>query len=421
MNYIDLFAGAGGLSEGFYRTGFNPIAHVEMDADACYTLKTRAAYYYLRSKQKEELYLAYISGKISRAEFYAKIPEEILNSVIHESIGKETILGIFDKIDVLRGNQEVDVIIGGPPCQAYSLAGRARDPKGMKEDSRNYLFQYYAQFLKKYQPKYFVFENVQGLLSANNGQYFQEMRKLFQSEEVGYNVDFKILNASNYGVLQDRKRVILIGQRGKQNFEFPRPHKINNTWQVLRDLFSDLPILAPGEGKLAMSYNKNPIPEYLLEFGLRTEEPFVIQHITRPHNPRDLQIYKKAIEAWVLRGERLKYNELPEELITHKNTKHFLDRFKVVNHLGICHTVVAHISKDGHYYIYPSLEQVRSISVREAARLQSFPDNFFFEGSRTAMFRQIGNAVPPLMGEAIGREIKKSIQLCCQKLLKSIT
>ena len=118
-------------------------------------------------------------------------------------------------------------------------------------------------------------------------------------------------------------------------------------------------------------------------------------------------VYKYAINQWNTEGVRLKYPELPERLKTHKNTKSFLDRFKVVNGKGISHTVVAHIAKDGHYYIHPDIQQCRSISVREAARIQSFPDDFYFEGSRTAAFTQIGNAVPPLMAFAIAQKIKE--------------
>ena len=138
---------------------------------------------------------------------------------------------------------------------------------------------------------------------------------------------------------------------------------------------------------------------------------FTTQHITRNHNERDLEIYSIAIDKWVNKKERLKYNDLPERLQTHNNTKAFLDRYKVVDPLGHSHTVVAHISKDGHYYIYPDLKQIRSISVREAARIQSFPDDYFFEGGRTAAFKQIGNAVPPLMAQALARVIADLFKL----------
>src|SRR6185436_4554924 len=125
------------------------------------------------------------------------------------------------------------------------------------------------------------------------------------------------------------------------------------------------------------------------------------------HNERDLEIYAIAIDKWIHGKERLKYDKLPRRLQTHNKKDIFLDRFKVVDPAGHSHTVVAHIAKDGHYYIFPDLKQVRSISVREAARIQSFPDDYFFEGGRTAAFKQIGNAVPPLMAGSIAKKIKE--------------
>ena len=402
MFLIDLFAGAGGLAEGFIKEDFIPIAHVEMDANACNTLRTRIGYHYLKSNNKLSIYNSYLLGEITRDELYGMIPTNKLNSVILERIGKSTINDIFRKVDALAGYIKIDVIIGGPPCQAYSIVGRSRVGEAIKNDHRNYLFMYYAEFLKRYKPEYFVFENVTGLLTAQD--YFQQMKNLFESKDVGYKVDYKILNASEYGVLQTRKRVIIIGKRGTISFKFPEIGIIENKWKIKNALFSDLPKLKPGGGKNIMEYTNNAT-EYLTKFDLRNGLPFVTQHITRSHNERDLEIYRIAIKKWVQNRQRLKYKELPEELKSHNNQISFLDRFKVVNPFGCCHTLVAHIAKDGHYYIYPDLKQVRSISVREAARIQSFPDDYYFEG-RGEAFKQIGNAVPPLMAIAIAQKIK---------------
>jgi DNA (cytosine-5)-methyltransferase 1 len=150
MNYIDLFAGAGGLSEGFIRAGFIPIAHVEMNKDACDTLKTRTAFHYLKEEKRIEEYNDYLKGVISRDTLWAKIPEDLIKSVINIEISQETLPTIFSKIDKQLGKQKVDLVIGGPPCQAYSVAGRARDPKGMTDDPRNHLYKYYVEFLKTY-------------------------------------------------------------------------------------------------------------------------------------------------------------------------------------------------------------------------------------------------------------------------------
>lgn len=409
INYIDLFAGAGGLSEGFVRAGFNPIAHVEMDKNACNTLRTRLAYHYLQSLKKGDTYIKYLKGELSRDQLWSVLPESILNSVIHETIEQKTIDSIFKKVDLLATKKKVDVIVGGPPCQAYSLAGRSRDPQKMAADERNRLFYFYADFLKRYSPEYFVFENVTGLLSAGMGYYFEEMISLFESEQVGYKVKYSILKASDYGVLQDRKRVILIGKKGNSDFDYPFPPTVENVWRVKEHLFSDLPALKPGQEIHGAPY-KSSTNDYLKTFSIRKDEDLVFQHVTRPHNKQDLEIYSIAIRKWLNEEKsRLRYNELPKHLKTHKNEKAHLDRFKVVNPDGASHTMVAHINKDGHYYIYPDLEQVRSISVREAARIQSFPDNYFFEGGRGAAYKQIGNAVPPVMAWALAKKLKELI------------
>jgi DNA (cytosine-5)-methyltransferase 1 len=406
MNYIDLFSGAGGLSEGFIREGFLPIAHVEMNKEAADTLKTRLAFHYLNNNNKVNQYYSYLRNEITRDELWKKIPQEIISSVINNEITKKTIGCIFDNIDEQLGFKKIDAIIGGPPCQAYSLVGRSRDPNRMSGDKRNYLFRYYAEFLVKFKPKYFVFENVLGLLTAGNQKYLNEMLILFA--EIGYSADYEILNAEDYGVLQRRRRVVIIGRKGKAKFQFPKLMTLENSWQIKKDLFADLPNLIPGQEMDIARYTKK-INDYQQTTKTRNGIDFTTQHITRNHNERDLEIYSIAIDKWLNKNERLKYNDLPKRLQTHKNTKAFLDRYKVVDPMGHSHTIVAHISKDGHYYIYPDLKQIRSISVREAARIQSFPDDYFFEGGRTAAFKQIGNAVPPLMSVAIAKKIKALI------------
>lgn len=403
LTFIDLFAGAGGLSEGFIRAGFKPIAHIEMDKNACDTIRTRTAYHHLASTEKVDLYYQYLKGELDRNALWSEVPENQMKLVMQEQITPESVPEIFKKIDTELGSTEVDLIIGGPPCQAYSLVGRSRDPNRMENDERNYLFKEYGKFLKRYKPKYFVFENVLGLLSAGNRKYFNEMLELFS--ELGYSTSYEVLQSEDFGVLQKRRRVIIIGKRGKRKFTFPELEKrASSGYQVLRDLFTDLPPLKPGGGEPVMRY-KGPSTEYLERHHLRNGVDFVTQHITRPHNDNDLKIYRRAIKAWTERGERLKYDQLPKTLQTHKNNRVFLDRYKVVDGGGHSHTMVAHISKDGHYYIHPDEKQVRSLSVREAARIQSFPDNYYFEGGRGAAFKQIGNAVPPLMAEAIAHKL----------------
>lgn len=165
FNFIDLFAGAGGLSEGFIQAGFSPVAHVEMNPYAARTLETRTGYYYLKSQQRLDTYYDYITGRTSRADFLEQIPEELLKSVICETMSDDTLPGLFERIDAIlqaRGQETVDVIIGGPPCQAFSLVGRAQSSHmetPMAEDPRNDLYKLYVRFLQKYHPRMFVFEN----------------------------------------------------------------------------------------------------------------------------------------------------------------------------------------------------------------------------------------------------------------------
>ncbi len=399
MNYIDLFAGASGMSEGFKKAGFNPVCHIEMDKDACNTIKTRTAYHYLQDNNKSDTYFKYLKGEISQSELYKNIPSDLLDSVFNIEISDSSIDSIFSKIKSRLDNKQIDVIIGGPPCQAYSLIGRHQIE--IENDPRNKLYIQYGRFLKEFKPRAFVFENVPGLLSANKGKYFEDLKKYF--ENIGYIVYPEILDASDYGVLQTRKRVIIVGWLKGYDKGFPaielKPHSYN-----VNDVFSDLQALNAGESFKVSNYSNNN-NEYLQEFGIRNGVDFVTQHISRPHNERDLEIYEFAISKWKKERVRIKYTDIPEKLRTHNNLTSFLDRFKVVDGNGLSHTVVAHIAKDGHYYIHPDINQCRSISVREAARLQSFPDDFYFEGSRTSAFKQIGNAVPPLLSYVIAKQM----------------
>ena len=404
-NFIDLFAGAGGLSEGFIRAGFNPIAHVEMNPDACNTLKTRTAFHYLKEKGRVNEYYEYLKGEITRDELWGKIPTHLINSVINKEISPETLPQIFNIIDQELQKKDVDIVIGGPPCQAYSVAGRAR--KNMDDDPRNHLYKHYVEFLKRYKPKMFVFENVPGILSASNGKYLE---KIFSAvKEQGYELEKNVLNAKDFNVLQDRKRVIIIGWRKDLKLQYPKFDSKEVQYEVLKHLFSDLPKLKSGQGEWNATKYIKKTNSYLESTGIRNGIDFTTQHIARYNNENDLEIYRIAVEKWINENKRLNYSELPERLIRHNNTKTFTNRFQVVNHKGVSHTVVAHICADGHYYIHPDINQNRSITVREAARIQSFPDDYFFESSRTAAFKQIGNAVPVLMAEGIAKKIREML------------
>lgn len=413
--FIDLFAGAGGLSEGFIQAGFEPIAHVEMDKAACNTLRTRAAYHHLKAVGNYANYISYLKGEISRAKLYESVPEEVRSTIINEPIGGENNVKIQGQIDKFLGNKKVDLIIGGPPCQAYSLVGRARSENNMENDPRNYLFVEYGNYLERYKPKMFVFENVLGLKSAKDGHYLRAMENMFNAK--GYQIKLFTLEARHFGVLQNRKRVIILGWEQNKAYKIPDLESIRaNGEYVVADILNDLPFLTAGGGQdKYMAYSK-PTNKYLEDHAIRNGIDVLTQHVARPHIERDKKIYKAAVKLWQEKKVRLNYNDLPEELKTHNNRTSFFDRFKVVAaDLPYAQTVVAHISKDGHYYIHPDPEQNRSISVREAARLQAFPDDYYFEGeregvARTAAFKQIGNAVPPLMALVIAKLIKRILE-----------
>ena len=411
--YLDLFAGAGGLSEGFIRAGYTPIAHVEMDVAACFTLKTRSAYHWLENEGQGRRYRRYLRGRFTRDEFYSRVPEEVLDSVLNYEISEDTLPKIFQEIDEKLNGEPLDLIIGGPPCQAYSIVGRSRSETKMVGDKRNYLYRHYAEFLRRYQPRYFVFENVLGLLSAKDEDgtlHFDNMQALFH--ECGYRTEYRKLNASNYGVLQNRKRIILIGSRNDMENGYPDIPEIPNPYTV-NDLLRDLPPIHAGEGEVG-PVETLPYEEggYLFQSGIKTvDQQMVTFHQARPNTEQDLEIYRIVVNTWNTNHRRISYLDLPERLRTHNNTTSFLDRFKVVaGDLPYSQTVVAHIARDGHYYIHPDIDQNRSLTPREAARIQTFPDDYYFESvtgrpSRTLAYKQIGNAVPVCLAYSIAQAL----------------
>ena len=404
---LDLFAGAGGFSEGFMRAGCEIIGHIEMDKKACSTLITRMIYHALLKKGRIGEYKRYILGKITREALIDKYGlQKERDSVIRAKVGKDNYKELIRQIKERLNGQKLDIIVGGPPCQAYSYVGRARDDKKMRRDERNFLYRYYVEFLKAFRPKIFVFENVPGLETAGKGKYLRDMRRMMKL--VGYDTDYKILNAADFGVPQNRKRIILVGwsKTSKPNGypDFPATERE----YVVKDFLAGLPKVQAGTGRRVEKFSKRNM--LLEKLGiLNPRFGILMDQVARPNTRQDLEIYRRAVLA-KRKGENIKYNHLPERLKTHNNEDGFLDRFKVIDtNIRGSHTIVAHIAKDGHFYIHPDIKQNRSLTVREAARLQTFPDDYKFDGERGPQFKQIGNAVPPMLSEIIARELIKNL------------
>jgi DNA (cytosine-5)-methyltransferase 1 len=403
---LDLFAGAGGLSEGFVRAGCEIVGHIEMDRNACETLITRTLYHALVRRGKLNEYKKYIFGKTTRDGLIEKYKlQKEKNSVMCAKIGEDNYKKLIREVKKRLNRKKLDIIIGGPPCQAYSYIGRARDDKNMRHDKRNFLYRYYVEFLKTLKPKIFVFENVPGLETAGKGKYLRDMQKLMKS--AGYDTDYKILNAVDFGVPQNRKRIILIGWNKKSKLKsYPDFPSVKRTYLV-KDFFVGLPKIKAGIKYPIKKLKGNVLLEKLgifdPKFGI------LMDHAARPNTKQDLEIYRHAVLE-KQKGKNIKYNLLPKHLKTHNNENVFLDRFKVINITNKgSHTIVAHIAKDGHFYIHPDIKQNRSLTVREAARLQTFPDSYKFEGERGPQFRQIGNAVPPMFAEIVASTILRNI------------
>lgn len=392
--FVDLFAGCGGLSEGFYQKGFKAIVHVDFDAASCETLRSRMRHYNYSERS-------------------------INNSVI---LGDLTKTEVHKQIDRTIGDEVVDVLVGGPPCQTFSSVGRAQDKNSMRNDPRNYLFRAYLEILEKYKPKIFVFENVSGLLTAKPGGnlIFPEIvESMSEYYSLCDDKETILLNAAHFGVPQVRKRVILIGVRKDLNLNpksvydriikthyCPEMEKKGTTlglkkYVTVHDAIADLPKLLPGEGKEELNH-KVEYPNEYLKIIRSDNETMLYNHVARNHNDEDIERYKLLSKNnWQLKD----LAKVRPDLI-HHDPNHFGNRYtvQIANRPG--RTIVAHLYKDGNLFIHPDFEQNRTFTVREAARIQSFPDNFRFLGSRTNQYKQVGNAVPPLMANRIAEAIK---------------
>lgn len=395
-NFIDLFAGCGGLSEGFYKQGYNALAHVEINPTACETLRTRMKYY------------GYTNAD---------------DAVLELDITREDVI---DCIEKAVNGQEVDVIIGGPPCQAYSSLGRAKDDNAMQDDPRNFLFESYVRVLNHYMPKFFVFENVTGLLTAKiNGEHIVNriVTALGKNYKVKFDPQMNVLNSANYGVPQIRKRVIIIGVRKDLDVEpeemysaIEKTHydpemsdeqkKGLEKYVTVKDALEELPFLRPGQGESRIPFKYSFKNEFLKKIGNRNLTE-LYDHVARNHNDKDIERYTAMAENhWTFQEMLEKRADL-----RHEKARVFGNSYTVQWWDLPSKTIIAHLYKDGNQFIHPDYRQGRTFTVREAARIQSFPDDFVFEGPRTEQFKQIGNAVPPLLAEAIAAGMKTKLEM----------
>jgi len=411
LTFIDLFAGCGGLSEGFIMSGkYDALAHVEWEIPMVRTLRSRLEKKWKHSN--EDAFKRVLHFDIQKTD-------ELINGSWGEeaikTFGDTNHKEIIDKgLKGLVGKRKVDLVIGGPPCQAYSVVGRIQDKNSMKDDYRNYLFESFTKVVEEFQPSVFVFENVPGILSAYPGDKKVTERIYEYFHEHGYDIKTPeklksvIQSASDFGVPQKRDRVIIVGiKRASKTLDFnlEKIYKAINNQKIktpvtLRQVISHLPKFKPSKEIVEINGRKySHVP---------VDKDQVIEENCKPrfHNERDVKVF----EEWVLKNmnkrptkERIQfYNTL-----LGKTSKHA--KYRNLEWDKPSQTIVAHLYKDGLMFIHPDADQARSISVKEAALIQSFPEDFEFKESMGFNYKMIGNAVPPLMAEKIALAIAEII------------
>ena len=491
---IDLFAGPGGLAEGFSTLRHNdgsrffPIAiSVEKEPSAFATLRLRA--FFRQFDEAPPQYYDYIAGGITRDDLIASHPvewDEAVRETEMLELGTPEAKAIIDKrlAQLIADSDNDFVVIGGPPCQAYSLVGRARN-RGIsgyeaEKDHRHFLYQEYIRILEKTRPAAFVMENVKGMLSAKVGgksiidQVLNDLRaaggtddsySLLPLVEEGRGpLSGNLIRSEGFGIPQCRHRVIILGLRKDVASRVPplsgSDHLLTSSGRsvTVRDTIADMPELRSGlskggdsderwksaainaadlaasacrkegQSKVASrlravvaelraldevpprssshvtSIRENGLASWMAD-GRMIGMP---NHESRGHMESDLARYAFASAFAEVEGRSPKAAEFPADLApAHQNwnSGKFADRFRVQCWDRPSTTVTSHISKDGHYFIHPDPVQCRSLTVREAARLQTFPDNYFFEGNRTQQYVQVGNAVPPLLARQIAEVV----------------
>ncbi len=407
FNTIDLFAGCGGLTDGFLQEGnFNTLACVEWDKHPCETIANR-----LLNKW------GHVNALAEVIRFDIQRTEELINGFDDEEYGQS------QGLNKLIGKKTVDVIIGGPPCQAYSLAGRIRDENGMRDDYRNYLFESYIKIIKQYKPKFFIFENVIGMLSAapDGTPIVEKISRAFNDANYAVIENFKdaLYDVADFGVPQHRHRVIILGvnmskfpvkKNGSGGYkaiieDFYQKIMPNHrtAYATVNETIGDLPKLYPSPDvvkKDGKKYSHVPIQS----------DAIVKNHIPRYHSKRDQSVFRLLAED-IEKGEN-KYastDSLKELYTKTTGKKSNIHKYYVLRRDEPSNTIPAHLYKDGMRHIHPDSQQARSITVREAARLQTFMDDFVFYGPMMSQYKMIGNAVPPKFAKIIAQSLSEII------------
>lgn len=397
INYIDLFAGCGGLSDGFEQTRqYKTIACVEWEKEPCNTL----------IKRLEDRW-SYSNANEIVLRFDIQRTNELINGWYSDpNFGTSS--GLSHLVKKYAQNK-VDLIIGGPPCQAYSLAGRIRDKNGMHDDYRNYLFESYLKVVSFYKPHVFIFENVPGMLSAKPGgiSIVDRITKAFSKAGYLISSDLKsdaLFDCSNYGVPQVRKRLIILGIN-KKTIKADANQALYDFYKNIVPKYSTKPITvseAIGDLPKIFPVNKQAISKGGVKSHYIKSRKNLPNHEPRSHSVRDINTFRllcediesgKYLYTTVDSLKKLYFNLTGRNSNIHKY--HVLRRDKPSN------TIPAHLYKDGLRHIHPDSTQARTITVREAARLQSFDDDYIFTGSMGEQYKMIGNAVPPQFARVI--------------------
>lgn len=349
MNVADLFSGVGGLSQGFIQAGFNVSLAIEFDSSIANAYK--------------------------------------LNHP-HTTVYNEDICSM-DFVELHKQHTNIDIVVGGPPCQGFSQKGK----RLQLDDPRNFLFLRFVDFVKEFNPKYFVIENVPNIITTANGYFKDQIIKSFN--DLGYVVSSGVLCALDFGIPQDRRRAVFIGVRGNKSVSFPKPTGQKTT---IQEAIYDLPFILSGQGEEISQYDKVATSEY--QKMLRGNNTVLHNHIATKHSPEAL-----AKLSLIPKGKGKEV--LPKELLTKSI---YSGTWCRLLEDGYAPTITTRFdTPSSGRFTHPILD--RCLTIREAARIQSFPDTFIFYGNRASQMKQVGNAVPPMLAYQIAKVIQNNERL----------